>query len=165
MAGGRGFTLDQAHERSDPLLDFLWWCPDASLPFGLPSNFLESVDIPFNNIASNTVFSGSGYLCYPGTHSIDAFNMTLYEDSAARAVNYIKEWKSKVKNFSDGSYGLPIDYKRDMNVELLTTTGDVALRCKLIGIWPTTTSPFALNYTSSGRLVVTQTFAIDDISY
>jgi hypothetical protein len=138
-------------------------CLDGTLPFGLPCEYLESVDIPFNNIKSDTVFVGSGYSCYPLSHEVESTTAVFYEDSESNTVKWLMDWKSKVKSFTKGVYGLPKDYKRDMTVGFLSNNGNVSIRYKLIGLWPTQTSNLSLNYTESGRITISQTFSVDDI--
>lgn len=158
-----GFTLQQVRARPDPLLSFQWLCLDGSLPFDHPNEYLESIDLPFNNIKSDGVYVGSGYTCYPLAHEVEAFTATFYEDYYAASTTWLQDWKSRIKNFSTGVYGLPKDYKKTMTVGLLTTKGDIALQYKLIGIWPTSTASLSLNYNESGRITVSQTFSIDDV--
>lgn len=163
MATDRGFSIQKLMARPDPLMSFHWMCLDGTLPFGLPCEYLESIDIPFTNVKTDTVFSGSGYLSYPLSHEVEAFNMVLYEDSESSAVKWVNDWKSKIKDFNTGSYGLPSEYKRDITVGMLSNNGAVSVRYTLIGVWPTQTANLSLNYTESGRITISQSFAIDDV--
>jgi len=148
--------------RSDPMLDSRWAC-DA-IPFNLPANFLESVDIPFNNIgAAENLYGASGYTCYPSTHTIGSVTMTFYEDELATALAWIHKWKAAVKDFGTGVYNLPDTYKREMTVVLMNGRNVDVLKAKLIGLWPAATSSYSLKYSDAGRLVLTQEFMIDDL--
>lgn len=158
-----GFTLQQVRARPDPLLNWQWICLDGTLPFDHPNEYLESIDLPFNNIRSESVYVGSGYTCYPQAHEVEAFTAVFYEDCYAATTTWLQDWKSKIKNFSTGVYGLPKDYKKTMTVALLTTKGEPALQYRLIGIWPTITSSLSLNYNESGRIILSQTFSVDDV--
>lgn len=164
-------TLAALHRRTDPALSFKWACKDDTLPFGLPSNFLESVDLPFNNIkVGETIYGGGGYSLFPGSHSISNVNLVLYEDQKCTTTQWIQLWKSKIKNFKTGSYYLPGDgspgssgYKQAFTVQLLNTANSPILSAEFQGAWPENTSNWSLNYTDDGRLTVSQTFAVDDL--
>lgn len=148
--------------RPDPHLSFKWVCYDDTLPFGLPSTYLEGIEVPFLNIkVQQGVFSGSGYNYFPGFHDISAFNMTLYEDQMASTLKWIYAWKKRIKDFNTGAYELPINYKRDMKVCLLNTLNDIILKIHLMNIWPADTQSLNLGYTDDGRTIISQTFSID----
>ena len=153
-----------AKNRPDPLLDFKWY--SAVIPLGLRSDYLESVDIPFNNIGlGENVYGGGGFTAFPTSHTISSFNATFYEDSLGTTLKWILSWKALVKDFKTGFYGLPSVYKRNWAISILNTMNEPVIDAVLKGCWPTSTSNFALNYTSNGRLIVTQEFAIDDTDY
>lgn len=157
-------ALVDARVRTDPMLDFKWY--SEVIPEGLPSNYLESIDVPFNNITvGEGLYGGSGFTYYPGTHDIAGFSATFYEDSLGTTIKWLLGWKSKVKNFSTGVYYLPVNYKRDWKVTLLNTKNEPIMTVKLIGVWPSETSNLPLNYTSNGRIVISQQFSIDDATY
>lgn len=153
--------IDKLLHMSDPQLSFKWVSP--LLPLGLESHFLESIDIPFNNIKVNdSVYGGSGYTYFPGSHDVSAFNASFYMDSLGTSLKWITAWKSLIKDFNTGAYGLPSRYKQKWLVQLLNTKNDVVLGVDLQGVWPSETSAFNLNYTDNGRLVLTQSFSIDN---
>jgi hypothetical protein len=164
-------TLAMLHNRADPMLSSKWACKDATLPFGLPSDFLESVDLPFNNVKiGETVYGGSGYSMFPGSHSISNVNLVLYEDQKATTMKWIQLWKSKIKDFKTGYYFLPGDgssastgFKQSMTVQMMDTKHNRLIDFELVGIWPENTSNWSLNYTDDGRMTVSQSFSIDDI--
>jgi len=147
----------------DPLLDFKWICRDGKLPFGLPSEYLESIDLPFLNIRiKEGVFGGSRYTYYPGFHDISSFSVNFYEDSQGNVTRWLWQWKNRIKDFKTGIYNLPSDYKRNLNIQLLDTNNTPVINASLIGVWPADTSNYQLNYTNNGRIIVGQTFSIDN---
>lgn len=148
----------------DPLLNFKWICTSLPFdaPFNLPVNYVEGIDLPFNNIAvGDKAHSASGYTYYPGTHDISSFSITFYEDVDASSSKYLHSWKTKVKDFDTGLYNLPTEYKRDIVIQLLDQGNNPVIQATLVGCWPSDTGNFSLNYTDSGRLTVTQTFSVD----
>jgi hypothetical protein len=162
MGDKRLTDIARALERSDPLLAFKWVCSQDTLPFGLQSSYLESVGLPFQNLnIGDGWYGGSTYSYFPGPHNIEATSISLYEDSKGSALAWVHMWKARIKNFNIGLYGLPTEYKRDLEVLLLDTNNDVVIQAKLLGIWPAATDNFTLNYTDNNRLVVTQNFSVD----
>ena len=164
MASGKSATqIEKLRQRNDPLLSFKWICPDEALPFGLPSTYLESVDVPWNNIkVEGGVYVNGKYVYYPGAHDISGLNMVFYEDDKASCMKWIMQWKAAIKDFETGLYNLPKDYKKDMKVQLMDSKNNPIMTVELIGIWPEATSNWSLNYTDNGRLTVSQAFSIDD---
>lgn len=155
--------ISKLMNRPDPLLSFKWVSP--VLPFNLSSDYLESIDLPFNNIQVNdAMYTGSSYRYYPGSHDVSAFNASFYMDSKALSLKWILGWKARVKNFETGAYSLPKDYKSSWKVQLLDTGNAKVAEWELSGVWPSETSAFSLNYTDNGRLILTQSFSIDDVS-
>jgi hypothetical protein len=149
----------------DPLLSFKW--RTLELPFGHNVDYVESVDIPFLNIAvGDKAHVAASYNYYPSTHDIAAFSITLYEDSKVSSLKWVTDWKSKVKDLRTGLYGLPgVDgsgYKQNISVYLMDTANNKILNVRLLGCWPSDTGNLPLNYTDSGRLTLTQTFSIDN---
>lgn len=164
MGNGGLTSLQTLLGMPDPLLNFKWVC--SGLPFGHPVNYVEGIDLPFNNITNgNKSHVASGYSYYPGTHDISSFSMTFYEDVSALSSKFILAWKNKVKDFNTGIYQLPgvggSGYKQEVVVALLDQKNNPIMEVTLLGVWPTDTGNFNLNYTDSGRLTVTQTFSVD----
>lgn len=154
--------IQKLQSRPDPQLNFKWVAEQSKLPFGLPSTYLEGIDISFNNIkVQEAIYGGSGYSYYPGTHDISAFSIQLYEDHEGNALRWILYWKSKIKSFKTGAYGLPGAYKQPLSILLLDTKNNPVTRIKLTGVWPSETSNYQLNYTDSGRIIVSQSMSVD----
>jgi len=149
----------------DPLLAFKWVA--KYLPFDLAPEFMEAIDLPFNNISvSEGQYVGSRFIYHPGTHTVSSFSATFYEDRSGRSTSWLNYWKSRVKNFETGAYGLPSQYKRNIIVTLLDQKNDAVITAKLIGCWPADTNPFSLNYSDgSARITNQQTFSVDDVKY
>lgn len=146
----------------DPMLQFKWVA--LSLPFGHKGEYMESIDLPFSNVAvSEGVYIGGRFMYFPGTHSISSFSASFYEDRNAASLKWIQDWKSKIKNFQTGAYGLPAQYKQDIVVRQLDQKNEPIFDVRLIDCWPSDTSPLSMNYTDgSGRVVIQQNFSVDD---
>jgi hypothetical protein len=161
MASSQLTDIAKIKNRPDPLLAFKWVVVAPYLPFGLPSTYVESLDLPFNNLSiGDGWYRAATFTYFPSTINISSFNIVLYEDDRATALGWVETWKSKVRNPNTGKYGLPSKYKKDLKVTLLDTNNELVLTTTLQGIWPAETSSWPLGQ-SNERLTLTQTFSVD----
>lgn len=160
----RQTDLQRILSRSDPLLNFKW-VTEESL-FGLPGNYLESVDVPFNNISVREgQYVGASFIYFPGTNNTSSVGITLYEDSEGSTVRWLESWKSAIVDFKTGLHNLPIEYKRNLKVYMLDTMGEKVTTVYLEGIFPEATGNISLGYNESGRVIITQTFSCDNCRF
>ncbi len=149
--------------RRDPLMTFKWVV--LSMPntgYDLGPEYVETIEVPFNNLKVEGVFRGGGYCYFPGFHDVSAFNVTFYADMYGKSLDFIIHWKSLVKDFGTGIYALPPQYKRDWTVGLMKPTGEIAVQIRLEGTWPADTGQLSLNYNESSALTFNQNFSIDN---
>ena len=149
----------QGHE---PLLGFKWVC--TSLPYGMPVQYVESIQLPFVNLSvKDGLFAAGTYSYFPGFSDIDQFTMTFHESISGLATRWILYWKSRIKDFDTGAYYLPANYKEDITFSLLDNRNNSVMDITLVDVWPATVDPFDLNYTDpSARIQVSATFSVDD---
>jgi len=148
----------------DPLLDFRWVC--TKLPLGHDVTYVEEVDLPFPELSPKEGLFGAGtYTYYPAFEDMSAFDITFYEDSKLNTSKWLSEWTGKIRRRSDGAYFLPDNYKFDITVDLLDTTGAVVGTAVLKGVWPTSRGNWALTYSGGDRLKVQQNFSCDDMEF
>jgi hypothetical protein len=163
----RDTQLSKMLNRPDPLLNFRWVA--ETLPFGdeygIGPEYVETFEIPFNNVKSEGIFNAAGMCYFPGFHDITAFNVTFYADSQGKTLKYLLGWKDRIKNFQTGIYYLPSNFKRDWRVILLDAKGNDVLRATLRGCWPADTNQLQLQYASSEKVELNQNFSVDDITY
>ena len=156
--------LELMTNRPDPLLSFKWVVhggfTNGRVGSILPAEYVESVEIPFNNVKSENIFAGSGYNYFASFHDVSSFTVNFYMDVDNTVMAWLAEWKNKVKNFSTGVYGLPKDYKGEVTIHLLDNQNDGVMAAKLQGIWPADTNNFQLD-SENNRLVISQNFSID----
>lgn len=146
---------------TEPLLNFKWICIEA--PYGLDPGRIESVSLPFPKLAIKEGYFGSGSFTYfPGFEDIDSFDLEIYEDSKASALQWSIEWRNRIRDPDSGFYALPPEYKQTFSFELHDTTGQTVITVNLIDCWPSQPSPWALNYKESGRIVMNVNFSCDD---
>lgn len=147
----------------EPLFEFKWHC--LSLPFNGDVTYVESVGLPFPSINVKPMFGGATYSYYPGFLEISAFDITFYEDQRARSRQYVQNWQNKIIDPIEKFYYMPIDYKRDIEVELLNNQNQPIMRARLKGCWPTQSSNWDLRYDGNGRITVQQNFSTDGVEY
>lgn len=174
MAGDPNLTsieklLRTSEPDRHPLFNFKWIC--TSLPFGMDESYVESVDLPWINIAAGTPWhAGASSTSYPEWSNTGTFSLNLYEDSSCRTMKWLVFWKNQIKtvygdaNTVFGIYNTPKYYKRDLQFALLATDNSIVMTVNLIGCWPLDTSSLSLDYTSSERVKYSQTFSCDDQS-
>ena len=148
----------------DPLMDFRWVCTE--LPLGHDVTYVEEVELPFPEISPKEGLFGAGqYTYYPAFQDISAFDITFYEDSKMNTSKWLQEWKNLIRRPSDGAYFLPGNYKFDIKVELLDTTGATVGTAVLKSCWPTSRGSWPLTYSGNDRLKIQQNFSIDDLDF
>lgn len=154
----------------DPLLTSRWIAKVVPIitfegaTHSLPSEYIESIELPFNNVTSSGVFIGGGHWYFPEFHDVSAVNINFYGDSRGNSLRYLWAWKRLVKRFDNGLYRLPVEYKQDWTIALLDPKGDIVIEGYLKGTWPADTQSVALNYTDgTSRIVYSQNFSLDDM--
>jgi len=147
----------------DPLLSFKWHC--VSLPFAMDTTDVESVSLPFPSLNVKPVFGAGKFTYYPGFLELSSFDITFYEDSLASSRRALMAWQERIRHPVEGYYYLPANYKRNIEFELMDTTGKAILSVVLKNCWPTQTNNWDLSYTEDGRLTVQQNFALDGMEY
>lgn len=157
--------LHRAMARPDPMLNFKWEVLAIPVPnhSNIDTSYIESFEIPFNNVTSSGVFFGGGHNYFPEFHDVSAFNVVFYGDSEGRALAYLWDWKQSVKSFDTGLYKLPTEFKRDWTVNLLNTKGEKIIQVVMQGCWPADTSNITLDQEGSSRITFSQNFSVDNM--
>jgi len=158
-------SLTKLAERN-PMFSFKWEF-EGNLPFGGPtSDYVESVDLNATNVQiGGGIFSAASYFYMPMFSNVSSFSMTFFEDDEGTTLKWLTSWKSRIKNFDDGSYYLPANYKSEMKFNLCNTMGTPVVASRCSGVWPADTGALSLNYTDSGRITISQTFSCDDQTF
>jgi hypothetical protein len=154
-------SIQRALRLPDPLLDWKWVYSTATLPLGLDSSYIESVDLPFNNIVANSVNVAGGSISFPGVNSVAAVSMSLYEDRYCNTLNWIQTWKNLIKDLGSGIFNTPDKYKFDLKFTLLDNKNIELAEVILVNCFPTDTGNHSLNYSGNGRIVISQSFSVD----
>tara|TARA_B100000700_G_scaffold88627_1_gene99925 strand:- start:40815 stop:41372 length:558 start_codon:yes stop_codon:yes gene_type:complete len=159
-----GILESRKDAKLDPLLDFKWAC--TSLPLGHDVSYVEEVELPFPQLSPKEGLFGAGqYTYYPAFQDINAFDITFYEDSKLNTTRWLKTWFERIRRPSDGAYYLPTNYKFDIDIALMDTTGQVVGEARLINVWPTSRGTWPLAYSGNDRLKVQQNFSVDNMEF
>lgn len=150
-------------QRGEIQHNWKWVYADASLPFGLPYEYVEGCSLSFNNLSANQIHVNAGFLMMPGTHTVAPISVTFAESGTGIVTKWIESWKAKVKDFKSGLYGGQSDYKRDMKFSLLDTRGNAHTTLRYMGCFPLETGNLDLEYSESGRVSISQPFSVDDM--
>lgn len=160
-----GITLSSLSSLPDPALSTQWWIP--ILPFdtnGEMHKRILSVNVSFENIGEGEPeYSAGGYYYYAGTTQVEAFSIVFREDELCTSMKYVYGWKSRVRNPNTGLVYLPSWYKKDVVVELLNSVKNPIQRVTYKGVYPSTTSQYALSGETATALRVEQQFRCDSI--
>lgn len=158
------FTLKKLEERPPPMLTFRWTC--LKLPFEMDVNYVESISLPFPTVdVGDPLYGGGTFFHFPTFVRLDSFNMTFYEDQNATTYKWIIKWISKIRNFKEGWYNLPGEYKMPIEIAIFDDVEDQIVKATLEGCWPTQIANLDLNYTESNRVIINITFSVDAMKF
>lgn len=141
------------------------WLAVMPSDFGDARNIVvEEMTFPHVKIPAQGRFSGGSNTYYPTTHDVNSVNITFYEDEDFTALTYLTNWSRAVVNPDTGTYGYPIDYKREIKFEKFALDGRLVMTGTLFGCWPSELSDYNLNYNESGRMVTSCVFSVDSVT-
>lgn len=143
----------------EPLMQWKWYVEEFPEIGGrrLPPPYAESVGLPLPSMSQNTREVAATTLHFPGSSSIDTFEMILYEDQSISSLSYIQDWQSLVQNPRTGGYRVPSIYWKNLQVKLLNNENGVAATALLRNVWPLGASPITLD-NSPGSLKINAQF-------
>lgn len=160
------YDIDEFVRRRDgdrsPIHDWKWHC--TSLPYGMDTDYCESVSIPFPSFNIKPLFGAGTFSYYPGFLEIQAFDCQFHEDEALRTSKWLSMWKERIMDPENGAFYLPTNYKMDLEFELLDNKNQSILSILCKNCWPSTKQNWDLTYTSTNGLIkVHQNFSTDGI--
>ena len=146
--------------RPDPQASFQWV---AMLPYGFPPIYVEDANITFPQTDSLPfhVLNTKRYM--PGFVDVEGISLTFYEDIFGTSLIYHLLWSELVRD-SNGYYGDPFDYKRNIVVSLLDPSGKPTMNAKCIGIWPQGIGSIALG-SDTDRVRIEVQYSTDDVQW
>lgn len=156
-------TLGNALLVKDPALACRWWVQVPTDTVSSPFECIaENIEISFAKTpAKGRHFQGTQRF-YPDIRDIDSVTITFYETFDHQVGKWLQRWRSKI-NRDDGSYGYPVDYKKDILAHMYRLdANEPVLTYKLEGAWPTDRATITMNYDDEvARVQVISVFSID----
>lgn len=147
-----------------PANNWRWLARMPIVPGGPPATSVvaDQIELVHRAIAPQPRFVGSMHQSYPTTSDVSSFSMSFYEDENYTATKYLYAWQALVID-EFGVHGMPVDYKKDILLEMYSITDQKGFTARLVGTWPSNVGNFSLSYNESGRLVVSCTFSADRV--
>lgn len=160
------FALSRTRAMSvaPPANNWRWLVRMPIVP-GAPSAtsvIVDQMDFSHRSIAPQPRFVGSTHQNYPTTSDVSSFSASFYEDENYTATRYLYAWQSLVID-EFGVHGMPVEYKKDLLLEMYSLTDQKGFTGRVMGVWPTNVGNFSLSYNESGRLIVSCTFSADRV--
>lgn len=159
-------SLEDLLRLGDPLLNFRWELtkypnfPDVKFnPLSV-----EKVDISVMNFENYPIYINGSNNYYIGTGDTDPVSITFYENHHMSALRVLTYWRTLM--FKDGFYGVPIDYKFDLELTIFaldsfSPTGVYSIN----GAWPASVDSVTYDGTSSERVSLTASFVCDSVTF
>ena len=136
-----------------PLPKWLWKV--ETMPafdgIGLDPEYVHQFALPFQQFDTGNQLEMAGVtLTFPGKVQTNGVSMLIHEDNKVRALKYITQWQSNIRNPITGGYFLPTRYKKNINVILHDNKGDPLAKASLRGVWPSAIQDWELVYNDDG---------------
>jgi hypothetical protein len=126
----------------------------------------ERVTATFPKTPANPRFNGGSNSYFPGTTDIDGLSISFRETYDYRVTKWLNEWRLLVFDQKDGTYGMPINYKKTINVVYFGAGSNKPKDSEYLGCWPTDKGPFSCDYSDeTGRLIVEVQFSVDSMNW
>jgi hypothetical protein len=149
----------------DPALNTLWV---LEIPFTNDADivvYAERMQATFPKTPFRARYNEGSNSYFPETSDIDGINITFYEASDLRVTTWLDVWRKLIRS-SDGNYGLPVTYKKEILAKLYSqdNMSTPVKTLKYIGCAPTDQTPFELQYDdATGRITVEVQFSVDSL--
>lgn len=157
------FSINQGRSRVDPQKAYKW-VAQFPVDFGSLSDPLnvERFSIPLPNYNAEPSYSAGANVYYPSNRDIEGFSATLYLSEDAGVLEDIMRWKSLIQN-PDGTFNYPDEYKFPVTALLLSGDNVEVARFQYNGVFPTQTQTPELDYATSERVLMAQSFSADEV--
>lgn len=162
------FDQNAIYDLPPPMPDWRWKAKfDGPEMSGVNFNdlIIEKVSAPNGEVIQvDSSFGGGRTTYFPSFPETGQITISMYETDTGAANLSLASWGDAVKS-QDGWYGLPINYKGTLIVNLFGYSSNVqpVYSYSFEGIWPSDTGTFDLGYDNDGRLIISVTFSVDRI--
>ena len=135
----------------------------------IKTQYLEAITFPTMEFSGESFHFGGGEVILPSFTRVGDVSITFQEDEKGTILRALEAWKLLVVN-EEGVFGYPdsgdgaTGFKKKGTLMLLDGSNNEHTEISLRGMWPLSTSPVALTYTESAKVVITQEFAVDRVT-
>lgn len=160
---GNILNRERVFNLKDPALPTRWFVnvPDGGDIYTIVA---EKITATFPKIPAKSRFTSGRMQYYPDNNEIDGLTITFYETYDYDVTRWLSRWRGRVVH-KDGSYGIPVDYKKEITAQLYLPGSDTpSVTCVYKGAWPTDQSAFNLSYEDeANRIMVEAQFSVDEL--
>lgn len=165
------FNIEELKSRIDPQLSYKFRVQEIRITDSttIPSIYVESVNFSYDDIQLETVSFQNRYIKFAGRAVSPPVNIEFYEDNNSSIQKALNTWRSLVRR-SDGTYNYPSVYKKNMTILIYgldrsksTLEEVVVSKLRLVEAFPTNVNPLRLSYADGNRLIVSQTFEVNEV--
>ncbi len=153
--------------RQEPYWSYRWAAqiPGFETLYAGKPLYIEACDLPvFRTFGQNSVVRGARTFSYAGpSEGPGQFSVSFYEDNELRILGMLVDWNDLIQDPATGDYNLPSIYKRDIDVALEDLKGNVIKTVRLLGSYPVSVTPYALQSTAAERVIAQAMFSADGI--
>lgn len=102
----------------------------------LPPLNVEALTLPMPRQNTVNAEIAAATLFFADKTEIEEFNMVVKEDDKMNSLKYFTAWNHNIQNPYTGGFYLPSRYKKNIEVYLFNSQGEVVMSAWLKGVWP-----------------------------
>jgi len=179
-----GDSLSGMNARGDAIQNWCWYCVlpvlnrNTAVSLGgvtpssaLPWYYVQKATLPQRSFNRESLSRNGHSAHYPDAYSVTDLLLEFFMGSDNKAQQYIKDWQGLVlgnKNAgvitNQGQWGLPVDYKKTINLVVLSVDRKILLNVKYFGCWPIDPNPLELVSGQGEPLSQPVSFAVEDVN-
>lgn len=162
---GQKDPLAAASARSDPLMNFNWWCdmPILNGSTQLGWEFVEEASLPFIQFEQVSNYRAGKNYHYAQKYNVGNLQLKFYEDSNGTVSQYLHEWQSLVLNAKTGLFYFPKDYKKTISIWVLDVAKYTVMCLDYTGCWPLVPDTYQFGSAQSERIIAGCEFSVDSV--
>jgi hypothetical protein len=133
-----------------------------------PELVVESINPATLGLSATQRTYGGKVRQYAGASGAVTLSVVFYETHDMRTLEFLDTWRRIVFDPDTSTYGLPVEYKRVVEVMMfpLTSSTKPVAMFTMEGAWPVNVSGLDLSYANQeGRLVQSVEMACDTVSF
>lgn len=178
-----GDSFAGINARGDALQNWCWYAvlPEvtnrSAFSFGrlqpsiaIPWYYIQTANLPRRDISTDSTQTNGHQRYYPSAYAVPELQLGFFMDTKNKAQQYLTAWESQILGTDDpsdtlnqGMWGLPAEYKKDINIMLLDTVKREMLNVKYVRCWPVGLDALDLTSDTAAALVQNVRFMVEDL--